>query len=80
MASISNTSGSQGLATGVAKGSSTISAAVDGITGSATLEVTPELTSIAITPANPSVPKGETQQFTATGTFADGSTQTSRTT
>ncbi len=75
VASISNTSGSQGLATGVAKGSSTISAAVDGITGSATLEVTPELESIAITPANPDVPKGETQQFTATGTFADGSTQ-----
>ncbi len=75
VASISNTSGSQGLATGVAKGSSTISAAVDGFTASATLEVTPPLESIAITPANPSVPKGETQQFTATGTFADGSTQ-----
>ena len=75
VASISNTSGSQGLATGVAQGSSTISAAIDGITGSATLEVTPELESIAVTPANPNVPKGETQQFTATGTFADGSTQ-----
>ena len=33
------------------------------------------LQSIAVTPANPSVAKGLTQQFTATGTFSDGSTQ-----
>jgi len=33
------------------------------------------LMSIAVMPANPSLPAGETQQFTATGTFADGSTQ-----
>src|SRR4029077_89180 len=33
------------------------------------------LTSIAVTPANPTVPKGLTQQFTATGTFSDSSTQ-----
>ena len=33
------------------------------------------LQSIAVTPANPSVPKGLTQQFTATGTFSDNSTQ-----
>ena len=32
------------------------------------------LTSIAVTPANPSVAKGLTQQFTATGTYTDGST------
>ena len=31
--------------------------------------------SIAVTPANPSVPKGETEQFTATGTYSDNSTQ-----
>ena len=45
-----------------------------GVTGSTALTVTPHLDSIAITPANPSVPKGETEQFTATGTFADNST------
>ena len=28
-----------------------------------------------MTPANPSVPKGLTQQFTATGTYSDNSTQ-----
>ncbi len=31
------------------------------------------LTSISLTPASPSVPVGATQQFTATGTFSDGS-------
>ncbi len=40
-----------------------------------TLTVTPAApTSIALTPANPSVAKGLTQQFTATGTYTDGST------
>ena len=33
------------------------------------------LVSIAITPTNPSIPKGLTQQFTATGTYSDQSTQ-----
>ncbi len=33
------------------------------------------LQSIAVTPANPSIAKGATQQFTATGTFSDSSTQ-----
>ena len=63
------------MATGAAKGSSTISATLDGFTGSATLSVTPQLESIAISPSNPSIPKGETQQFSAIGTFADGSTE-----
>ena len=33
------------------------------------------LTSIAVTPANPTISTGATQQFTATGTYTDGSTQ-----
>jgi WD40 repeat protein len=36
---------------------------------------TPTLTSIAVTPANPSILTGATQQFTATGTYSDSSTQ-----
>ena len=32
------------------------------------------LVSIAVTPANPSIAKGTTQQFTATGTYTDSST------
>ena len=64
-----------GLATAVAQGTSTISATTAGITGSTTLTVgAPALTSIAITPANPSIAKGTTQQFHATGTYSDGST------
>jgi hypothetical protein len=33
------------------------------------------LTSIAVTPANPAIAAGGTQQFTATGTYSDNSTQ-----
>src|SRR5260370_29507708 len=33
------------------------------------------LATIAVTPSNPSIPKGNQQQFLATGTFTDGSTQ-----
>jgi hypothetical protein len=65
-----------GLATAVGTGTSTISAALDGITGTTVLTVTPAaLTSIAVTPANPSIAKGTTQQFTATGTYTDSTTQ-----
>lgn len=36
---------------------------------------TPNLTSIAVTPANPSIQAGSTQQFIATGTYSDSSTK-----
>jgi uncharacterized protein YjdB len=65
-----------GLATAVGTGTSTIKAVSGGITGSTTLTVTAAtLVSIAVTPANPSIAKGATEQFTATGTFSDSSTQ-----
>jgi hypothetical protein len=65
-----------GLATAVGAGTSTISATSGAISGSTLLTVTPAtLVSIAVTPANPSITKGSTQQFTATGTFSDNSTQ-----
>lgn len=80
--SSSNTSvatiGGTGLASGVGAGTTTIQAASGSVTGSTTLTVTvapPVLTSIAVTPANPSIAKGVTQQFTATGRYSDGSTQ-----
>ena len=48
----------------------------DWVTGSTTLTVqAPTLNSIAVTPVNPSIQTGATQQFTATGTYSDGSTQ-----
>ncbi len=40
-----------------------------------TLGVAPALVSLAVTPTNASVLPGGTQQFTAMGTFSDGSTQ-----
>ena len=65
-----------GLATAVSPGPVTISAVFDGITGSTGLTVTPAvLESIAVTPANTSLPTGETEQFTATGTLSNGTTE-----
>jgi hypothetical protein len=76
-APISNTPGSQGLATGIKPGGPlTISAAMNGFTGSASLTVTaPVLQTMGVSPASVSVAAGLTQQFTATGHFSDGSTQ-----
>ncbi len=74
-ASISNAGGSQGLASSAAVGSTSISATFNGVTGSTTLTVTAAtLVSIGVTPATPSVAKGLTRQFTATGTYTDAST------
>jgi uncharacterized protein YjdB len=65
-----------GLATAVGAGSSMIKATSGAVSGSTLLTVTgPTLSSIAVTPANPSIAKGTNQQFTATGTFSDNSTQ-----
>ena len=75
-ATISNAAGSNGLASSVAIGTSVISATLGGVSGNTTLTVTAAtLVSIAVTPANPSVAKGLTQQFVATGTYTDASTQ-----
>ena len=67
---------SGGLATALAAGSTTIQATSGSISGSTVLTVTaPVLVSIAVTPANPSIAAGQQQQFTATGTYSDGSHQ-----
>lgn len=67
---------SAGLATAVAAGTTTITAKWDTISGTATLTVTTAtLASITVTPANKSISKGTTQQFTATGKFSDNNTQ-----
>jgi hypothetical protein len=66
-----------GLATGAGVGTSSISATLGGKSGSTVLTVTAAtLQSIAVTPANPSITQGLTQQFAATGTYSDNSTQT----
>ncbi len=76
VATISNSAGNQGLASTLAVGTTAITASLSGITSAIdTLTVTPvALTSIAVAPVNPSVVKGLTQQFTAMGTYTDGTT------
>src|ERR1700682_4828247 len=64
-----------GAATTLTPGRTTITAAVGGVNGTTLLTVTATTPiSIAVTPANPSVPIGTPQQFTATGTYSDGTT------
>jgi hypothetical protein len=72
VATVTNT----GMARTQAKGTATLTATSGSISGNDMLTVSSAaLVSIAVTPSNPTVPKGETQQLTATGTFSDGSTQ-----
>ena len=65
-----------GNVTTVALGNVTLTATSGSINAQASLTVTPAvIASIAITPANPSIPAGFVQQFIATGTFTDGTKQ-----
>jgi sugar lactone lactonase YvrE len=66
-----------GLATAVGNGPTiTIKAALGSISGSTTLTVTaPALVSIGVSPVNPTIATGGTQQFAATGTYSDSSTK-----
>ncbi|MCR4295277.1 MAG: Ig-like domain-containing protein, partial [Elusimicrobia bacterium] len=67
-----------GLATGVGGGTAQVIASSGAITGYATLTVTPPsvtLASIAVTPATATLLAGATAQFSAVGTFTDGSTR-----
>ena len=73
---IAQMKGAAGVVHGKKAGSVTITATASGVKGTTTLTVgSGKLVSIAIAPANPSVTLGNTQQFTATGSFNDGSTQ-----
>ena len=76
VATISNATGANGRATSVAAGTTTITAAIGGVSASTTLTVTPgTLLSLAVSPTNPSISLGSPQQFTAAGTYSDNSTQ-----
>jgi len=67
---------STGIAQGKKAGTVTISASASGVTGTTTLTVgSGTLVSLAVTPATVTAPAGSVQQFVATGTFSDGSTQ-----
>ena len=76
VATISNAPNTQGLASAVATGTTNIKATSGTVSGTTVLTVTTAaLVSIAVTPPSPSIALGTNQQFTATGTFTDGSTQ-----
>jgi len=65
-----------GNLTTVATGSVTITSSLGGISNTVSASVTPAvLASVTVTPPNPSIPAGFVQQFTATGTFTDSTTQ-----
>src|SRR5579864_154582 len=74
VATISNAQSTPGFGTGVQPGTKTISALFAGQSAHATLTVTnATLISITVSPSNPSISVGQTQQFSATGSFSDGS-------
>jgi uncharacterized protein YjdB len=68
---------SAGLATAMAAGSTSVTASLSGVSDSANLTVQvppPTLVSVSVTPANPSIQVGATQQFSATANYSNGST------
>jgi hypothetical protein len=76
VATVSNSADTAGIATGVAPGSTTVSAAFAGVSATTPLTITvttATLTSIAVMPSNPSIPLGSSQLFAAQGTFTDSS-------
>jgi hypothetical protein len=76
VATVSNAGGSNGIATAIAPGTATITAAYQGISGSATLTVTTAtLVTISVTPVTSSVALGTSQQYNAIGTYDDSSTR-----
>lgn len=69
---------SNGMVTAGAVGSATISAAFNDVTGTTSVTVAAAaLRSLSISPQNPIIrlASGNTQQFTATGTYSDASTK-----
>jgi hypothetical protein len=75
VAAISNAAGSNGLASGLSAGTTTIRAKLSGVTGSTVLTVSnASLVSISVTPSTVALSMGGSAQLTATGSFSDGTT------
>ena len=75
IAQVSNITGTQGLVTGLSVGNTLITATLNGITGSTTVNVTDHIvTSITVLPAASSFAKGAKQQLSATCNFSDNTT------
>ncbi len=76
VATVSGALGSQGLARGLAVGTTTIWVTLGGVVGSTQLTITPAtLQQVQVTPNAPSLAAGLSLQLTATGVYSDGSTQ-----
>ncbi|QOI49494.1 Ig-like domain-containing protein [Leptospira interrogans] len=74
IASVSNLDDNKGLGKAHAVGDTTITATLGKVSGNTWFTVVPAvLTSIQINPVNPSLAKGLTQKFTATGIYSDNS-------
>ncbi|WP_016750243.1 lipoprotein adhesin LigA, partial [Leptospira kirschneri] len=74
IASVSNLDDNKGLGKAHAVGDTTITATLGKVSGKTWFTVVPAvLTSIQINPVNPSLAKGLTQKFTATGIYSDSS-------
>jgi hypothetical protein len=66
----------QGTVTGMGQGVAQVSATYQGVQGTTSVTVAaPALVSVTVAPNQSSLPVGESEQLTATGTFSDGSTQ-----
>ncbi len=66
----------EGMVTGVSQGVAQMSATYQGVTGNAAVTVgQPALVSVALSPNPSSLPLGESEQLTATGSYSDGSSQ-----
>ena len=75
-ATISNIDGSRGSAEGKVVGNVTITASLGSVMGTTNLSITNAvLEAITIDPIAPKVVKGTNVQFSASGTYSDGSTQ-----
>jgi uncharacterized protein YjdB len=73
------TASSPSRVTGVAKGSAILKATVGGLSATSSLTVSnATIQTVTVTPASATVPSGLTTQFTASGTFLDGTTITTQ--
>ncbi|ORJ59073.1 Ig-like domain-containing protein [Geothermobacter hydrogeniphilus] len=76
IATVDNQPGSEGRVTAVAPGTVTLTADLDGVTAVFLLTVSnATISTLTLSPLTPSVGKGLTRQFTATGTFSDATSQ-----
>lgn len=74
---VSNAAASEGVVRNRAAGTATITATLGDLSGTSALTILDSaiaLTSIEVSPANPSIAEGMKQQFTAMGLFSDGTT------